>query len=106
MTADQGEHEFVGTRPDPYAHAFVQLRADQAGQVPTSCGTPDGLRRPAETQLRTAVDRHLPKAKAGCWTRWRAFAQVRQGSNIQLLPFPLVTRTEAFSCAASRQAGS
>jgi hypothetical protein len=32
----------------------------------------------------------LTKAKAGCWTRWRAFAQVRQGSNIQLLPFPLV----------------
>jgi hypothetical protein len=32
----------------------------------------------------------ITKAKAGCWTRWRAFAQVRQGSNIQLLPFPLV----------------
>jgi hypothetical protein len=34
MSADQGEHEFVGTRPDPYAKAFVQFRADQAGQVP------------------------------------------------------------------------
>src|SRR5215217_3175089 len=30
------------------------------------------------------------KAKAGCWTGWSAFAQVRQGSNIQLLPFLLV----------------
>jgi hypothetical protein len=32
----------------------------------------------------------LPKEKAGCWTRRRAFAQVRWGSNIQLLPYPLV----------------
>jgi hypothetical protein len=29
--ADQGEHEFVGTRRDPHAQAFVQFRADQAG---------------------------------------------------------------------------
>src|SRR6266542_887139 len=28
--ADQGEHEFVGTRPDSQAQAFVQFRADQA----------------------------------------------------------------------------
>src|SRR6266542_6907289 len=28
--ADQGEHEFVGTRPDSHAQAFVQFRADQA----------------------------------------------------------------------------
>lgn len=27
------------------------------------------------------------KEKAERWTRWRAFAQVRRGSNIQLLPF-------------------
>jgi hypothetical protein len=32
----------------------------------------------------------LPNEKAGCWTRRRAFAQVRQASNIQLLPYPLV----------------
>jgi hypothetical protein len=32
----------------------------------------------------------VTKAKAGCWTRWRAFAQVRQGSNIKLLSVPLV----------------
>jgi hypothetical protein len=30
------------------------------------------------------------REKAGCWTRQRAFAQVRQGQNIQLLPYPLV----------------
>jgi hypothetical protein len=29
-----------------------------------------------------------PKVKAGCWTRRRAFAQLRQGPNIQLLPYP------------------
>ena len=33
----------------------------------------------------------LPKEKPGCWTRRRAFAQVRHGSNIQLLPYSLVT---------------
>jgi hypothetical protein len=31
------------------------------------------------------------KEKAGYWTRRRAFAQVRRGQNIQLLPFSLVT---------------
>jgi hypothetical protein len=30
MSADQGEHGFLGTRPNPYAQAFVQFRADQA----------------------------------------------------------------------------
>jgi hypothetical protein len=33
------------------------------------------------------------KEKAGCWTRRRTFAQVRRGSNIQLLPYSLVTYT-------------
>ena len=33
----------------------------------------------------------VTKEKAGCWTRRRAFAQVSQGSNIQLLPYPLVS---------------
>jgi hypothetical protein len=31
------------------------------------------------------------KEKPGCWTRQRAFAQVRHDSNIQLLSFSLVT---------------
>jgi hypothetical protein len=31
------------------------------------------------------------KEKSGCWTRRGAFVQVRQGPNIQLLPYPLVT---------------
>jgi hypothetical protein len=30
----------------------------------------------------------VTKEKAGCWTRRRAFAQVRRGSNIQLLSVP------------------
>jgi hypothetical protein len=29
--------------------------------------------------------------------RWRAFAQVRHGSNIQLLPYPLVMAANAYS---------
>jgi hypothetical protein len=37
------------------------------------------------TQLRT-----YPKEKAGYWTRPRAFTQVKQGLNIQLLPYSLV----------------
>src|SRR5512132_410371 len=32
------------------------------------------------------------KENPGCWTRRRAFAQVRHGSNIQLLPYSLVAR--------------
>jgi hypothetical protein len=31
----------------------------------------------------------VTKEKARCWTRRRTFAQVRRGSNIQLLPFLL-----------------
>jgi hypothetical protein len=46
--------------------------------------SPEAYRRFAEENY------ELTKPKAGCWTRWSAFAQVRQGSNIQLLPFPLV----------------
>jgi hypothetical protein len=33
----------------------------------------------------------ITKEKPGCWTRRRAFEQVRDGSNIQLLPYSLVT---------------
>jgi hypothetical protein len=35
--------------------------------------------------------RFLTKEKAECWTRWRASAQVSSGSDIQLLPFSLVS---------------
>jgi hypothetical protein len=38
----------------------------------------------------------LTKEKPGCWTRRRAFEQVRDGSNIQLLPYSLVSRTTQF----------
>jgi len=50
-------------------------------------------RGPAGTPLVFAFGALEPttKEKAGCWTGRRVFAQVRQGSNIQLLPFSLVT---------------
>jgi hypothetical protein len=55
-------------------------------------------RRRGETGAGTALenarlfgDRPYTKEKADCWTRWRTFAQVRCDSNIQLLPFALVT---------------
>jgi hypothetical protein len=35
--------------------------------------------------------RSYPKEKPDCWTRRRAFAQVRRSSNIQLLSFSLVS---------------
>jgi hypothetical protein len=38
----------------------------------------------------------LPKEKPGCWTRGRAFAQVRHGSNIQLLLHSLVTDVRGY----------
>jgi hypothetical protein len=44
--------------------------------------------------------RAITKEKAGCWTRRRAFAQVRQGSNIQLLPYPLVRPCCAYKLLA------
>jgi hypothetical protein len=36
------------------------------------------------------VGAEVTKEKPGLWTRRMAFAQVRQGSNIQLLPYFLV----------------
>src|SRR5215218_3298065 len=35
----------------------------------------------------------VTKENPGCWTHRRAFAQVRHGSNIQLLPYSLVAAT-------------
>jgi hypothetical protein len=43
------------------------------------------------------VDGEVTKEKPGCWTRRMAFAQVRDGSNIQLLPYSLVVRPEVES---------
>jgi membrane protein implicated in regulation of membrane protease activity len=40
----------------------------------------------------------VTKVKAGCWTRRRAFAQVRRGLNIQLLPFSLVRENQLRTC--------
>jgi len=34
----------------------------------------------------------ITKENPGCWTRRRAFDQVRHGSNIQLLPYSLVSQ--------------
>ena len=42
MSADQGEHEFVGTRPDPLRKAFVQFRADQARSCAYKLRNPGG----------------------------------------------------------------
>jgi hypothetical protein len=44
--------------------------------------------RLAACVFRAHNETYTPKVKAGCWTRRRAFAQVRQGPNIQLLPYP------------------
>ena len=41
----------------------------------------------------------VTKENPGCWTRRRAFAQVRHGSNIQLLPYALVNRGRHDLCA-------
>jgi hypothetical protein len=59
-----------------------------------SAAVADAVGRPS---LRT-----YPKEKAGCWTRRGAFAQVRQGPNIQLLPYPLVSGIEGSAlCGAA-----
>jgi hypothetical protein len=41
-----------------------------------------------------AYPQPVTKEKAERWTSWRAFAQVRHGSNIELLPFSLVPVTD------------
>jgi hypothetical protein len=54
----------------------------------------------ADTSLSTSRARRaergghqVTKENPGCWTRRRAFAQVRHGSNIQLFPYSLVAVT-------------
>src|SRR5829696_2040255 len=44
----------------------------------------------------------VTKENPGCWTRRRAFAPVRHGSNIQLLPYSLVTRHATYALGGSR----
>jgi hypothetical protein len=47
----------------------------------------------------------LPKEKPGCWTRRSAFAQVRRDSNIQLLPYSLVTANQSTTDLSTRHNG-
>jgi hypothetical protein len=46
----------------------------------------------------------LPKEKPGLWTRRMAFAHVRHGSNIQLLPYSLVSALGPLCTPACRPA--
>src|SRR5215207_11124949 len=59
-------------RPHPYHEPCTHRCAAQ--RLPRSLAT---------------VEAKLPKENPGCWTRRRAFAQVRHDSNIQLLPYSL-----------------
>jgi hypothetical protein len=58
--------------------------------------SPMAVRHPASNPSRTnqaglsMTPQEVTKEKAERWTRRRAFVQVRNGPNIQLLPFPLV----------------
>jgi hypothetical protein len=45
---------------------------------------------PAKALFTPNHNRRVTKEKPERWTRWRAFAQVRHSSNIQLLPSSLV----------------
>jgi pimeloyl-ACP methyl ester carboxylesterase len=49
-----------------------------------------GRNRAARRTDMLRVERSVTKEKAERWTRWRAFAQIRHSSNIQLLPYSLV----------------
>jgi hypothetical protein len=76
----------IGVRSRPVADASGASVLGDQGAI----GRP-GTARP--TQALSGTAGYLPKKNAGCWTRRRAFAQVRQGSNIQLHPYPLVAAT-------------
>jgi hypothetical protein len=54
---------------------------------------PRRLRKLGELRDGPVSINELPKEKSGYWTRRSAFVQVKQGPNIQLLPYPLVTAT-------------
>jgi hypothetical protein len=80
-----------------------------AAHQPTVAGGCSGLIDPtgphncagpyrASRHERSAGNWAHTKEKAGCWTRQRAFAQVRLSSNIQLLPYPLVTAVLTVPC--------
>jgi hypothetical protein len=49
------------------------------------------LAHPSKGEISVPVEDVNTKENPGCWTRRRAFAQVRHGSNIQLLPYSLVS---------------
>jgi transposase len=48
---------------------------------------PERLPKLSGAQLQRLYTLVVTKEKSGFWTRWRAFKQVRDGSNIQLLSF-------------------
>ena len=60
---------------------------------PLPCQQTTGNRcaRSRSPRSRATVEGEVTKEKAGYWTRRSAFAQVRCGSNIQLLPYSLVS---------------
>jgi hypothetical protein len=51
---------------------------------------------PGDPPVGCSVVRGDTKEKPGSWTRWRAFAYVRGGSNIQLLPYSLVRDEDSY----------
>src|SRR5919198_6016729 len=68
--ADQGEHEFVGTRPDSHAQAFMQFRADQARSCASklrNSGITDTLNEnlTAQTRLAEGTATTLLPSRAG-----------------------------------------
>jgi hypothetical protein len=63
---------------------------------------PDALLRGVHPGGLSFVSGHaITKENPGCWTRRRTFAQVRHGSNIQLLPYSLVGGTGRDSLPAA-----
>jgi hypothetical protein len=66
---------------------------------------PYGSARPGETAVRAAVT-GIYQGEAEHWTRWRAFAQVRRRSNIQLHPYLLIAdKDEVLGSTAGGSAG-
>ncbi len=78
--------------PDRPAYRTLHRRLSAARCRRLLGSGPRSVRRSPPRLVTSCLDRRQrTKKKAGCWTRRRAFAQVRQGSNIQLLPYSLVT---------------
>jgi hypothetical protein len=89
---DGGHARSVGTRGWLLSQTAVEaeISAFPVGESPMA------VRHPASNPSRTnqaglsMTPQEVTKEKAERWTRRRAFVQVRNGPNIQLLPFPLV----------------